>query len=62
MMSVNWRLNDWRLVLAAAIRLDIVILGLIVTALRKTEISWGEFARARQDVKQLAEDVRGCCV
>jgi hypothetical protein len=62
MMSVNWPLNDWQLVLAAAICLDVAILGLIVTALRKAKITWAEFARTRQDVKQLAEDVKGLLV
>jgi hypothetical protein len=29
---------------------------------RKAKISWAEFARTRQDVKQLAEDVKGLLV
>jgi len=38
MMSVNWPLNDWQLVLAAAICLDVAILGLIVTACEKPRL------------------------
>ena len=30
--------------------------------MRKAKISWAEFARTRQDVKQLAEDVKGLLV
>ena len=58
-MSVNWPLNEWQLVLATAICLDVVILVLIVTVLRKTKVSRAECARLGQDVKQLAEDIKG---
>ena len=58
-MSVNWPFNEWQLVLATAICLDVVILVLIVTVLRKTKVSRAECARLGQDVKQLAEDIKG---
>jgi len=47
-MSVNWPLNEWQLVLATAICLDVVILVLIVTVLRKTKVSRAECARLGQ--------------
>jgi hypothetical protein len=52
----DWPLNDSQFVTATI--LGIMLVVLIATAFRKARVTRKEFARLREDVKQLSEEVK----
>ena len=52
----DWPLNDSQIVTATI--LGIMLVVLIVTALRKASVTRKEFARLREDVKRLSQEVK----
>ena len=52
----DWPLNDSQLVTAGI--LGVMFVVLIVTAFRKASVTRKEFARLREDIKQLSEEVK----
>jgi uncharacterized membrane protein (DUF106 family) len=52
----DWPLNDSQLITAGI--LGVVLVVLIVTAFRKARVTRKEFARLREDVEQLSEEVK----
>ena len=52
----DWPLNDSQLLTAGI--LGVMLVVLIVTAFRKATVTRKEFARLREDIKQLSEEVK----
>jgi len=55
--ALDWPLDDWRVALAAAVLVAILIL--FIAAFKRNTVSRAEFARLQAEVKQLSEDVKG---